>query len=67
MASKKTFNFKLNDPVRLKESGETGVVISRSHSIECDPQYSVRYKAADGRQTECWWSENALEANPAST
>ena len=24
--------------------------------------YFIRYKAADGRATECWWSESALTA-----
>lgn len=65
MATKKTFNFKLADNVRLSASGETGVVIGRSHSTEHDPLYSVRYKAADGRLTEAWWAEAALEAAAA--
>lgn len=62
MASKKTFNFKLGDKVRL-ESGETGRVVGRAHYLESDPAYYVRYKAADGRLTECWWSETALSAH----
>lgn len=66
MATKKNFDFKLGADVRLKLSGESGVVIGRSHSLEAEPQYHVRYKAGDGRLTEAWWSGAALEAAVAA-
>lgn len=56
------FKFSLGDKVKLCGSGEAGVVIARSDHINHNPQYSVRYTAADGRLTECWWDEDALEA-----
>lgn len=40
---------------------EAGHVIARSESLEGDNQYFVRYRAADGRQVEQWWTENAIE------
>ncbi len=61
MASNKTFNFKLGDDVVLK-SGERGTVKGRAHYTTSDPTYLVVYVAADGRLTECWWDESALQA-----
>jgi hypothetical protein len=56
------FKFKLGDKVKLTQSEENGVVISRAeHQNHCN-QYSVRYKAGDGRVLESWWDEDALEA-----
>jgi len=57
----KGFLFDLNQKVKLKLSGESGVVIARMEHIDCEHQYSVRYKAGDGRQVEFWWYESALE------
>ncbi len=59
MAVKKSFAFKLGDAVKL-ESGERCTVIGRAHYLDSNPQYMVRYVAADGRMTECWWAESAL-------
>lgn len=56
------FKFALRQVVKISETGETGTVHARSESTSGEPQYLVRYKAADGRATEQWWSENALEA-----
>lgn len=42
-------------------SGEKGVVIARAEYLESDTQYQVRYIAADGRLTECWWSVDAIK------
>lgn len=55
------FAFALEDHVKIKCSGEHGLVISRSDSISSEEQYLVRYRAADGRAVEAWWSGNALE------
>ncbi len=59
MAVKKTFAYKLGDNVTL-ESGEAGAVIGRAHYTDSNPQYKIRYTAADGRLTECWWDESAV-------
>ena len=48
--------------MKISEPGETGTVHARSESTSSEPQYVVRYKAADGRATEQWRSENAPEA-----
>ncbi len=74
MAVKKTFDFKLSQnvglalskkrPAQLNEPRptETGVVIGRSQYTNCNPQYLVRYVAADGRQIEEWLAEDAIVA-----
>ncbi len=60
--AKKEFAFELKDKVKLKESNETGVIIARAEYTEMANQYQIRYRAGDGRQTEAWWSEAAIEA-----
>lgn len=56
----RTFQFDLGDPVAIMVSTERGEVIARAEYLESDPQYLVRYKAADGRACEAWWAERAL-------
>ena len=51
MATKRTFNFKLDDHVAILTSGENGHVVARMQSIDTQPQYQVRYSAADGPLT----------------
>ena len=58
----KTFQFELDDKVKLELSYETGMVIGRAEFTTKDPQYLVRYKAADGRLVETWWDEDAILA-----
>lgn len=62
MATKRTFAFKLDQPVKLRDSDETGHVIGRAHYVDSNPQYQIRYKAGDGRVVESWWYETAIEA-----
>lgn len=62
MAVKKTFNFKLEDKVKLSESNEGGKIIGRAQYTYAIPAYLVRYVGGDGRQVENWISEDALEA-----
>lgn len=57
------FKFSLGEQVQLVTSNERGVVIGRSEYTNNPPQYYVRYAAADGRQTERWWSGDALVSN----
>lgn len=59
----KNWKFDLGNGVRLSMSNEKGVVIGRAEYSENSDQYLVRYKAADGRQTECWWGGEALCAD----
>lgn len=57
------FEFELGDKVTLTLSTESGIVIGRAEYLESDNQYYVRYLAGDGRQTESWWAEKAIEAD----
>lgn len=57
------FDFQCGDPVRIRMSGEEGVVIGRAEYSHSSPSYLVRYKAADGRCVEQWWSGDALIGN----
>jgi hypothetical protein len=54
------FKFELNQQVTIKASGEAGIVISRAEHNVAENSYFVRYKAADGRAVENWWTESAL-------
>jgi hypothetical protein len=56
-----TFVFNLKDTVRIIVSGEAGEVIGRAEYLNSNPQYLVRYKSADGRAVEYWWSGDALD------
>jgi hypothetical protein len=56
----KEFKFKLGDRVTIVESGESGEVIGRADYAIADNSYYLRYKAADGRAVEGWWTETAL-------
>jgi hypothetical protein len=57
----KTFAFDLNQRVALTESDEAGYVIGRAEYTNQSNSYLVRYTAADGRQVEAWWAEDALD------
>jgi hypothetical protein len=56
----KKFRFELGDRVTLKLTSESGEVIGRAEYIDSDPHYQIRYKTAEGRQTEIWWADSAL-------
>jgi hypothetical protein len=55
------FMFDLGDSAKIACSGETGKIVSRSQSIDAQPQYLLRYKAGDGRAVETWWAQDALQ------
>lgn len=57
------FAFNIGQRVELAESGERGTVIGRAEYQDQPPLYLVRYRAADGRQTEAWWAVSALKAD----
>ena len=56
------FKFELNQSVRISCSGESGKVTGRAEYSMADRSYYVRYKGADGRAVEGWWTESALES-----
>jgi len=59
-----SFTHRLNSRVTLSESGETGKVVGRAQYTTADNSYYIRYKAADGRQVESWWTEGAIADKP---
>lgn len=54
------FKFQLMAIATINLSDETGEVIGRAQYATGENQYLLRYKTAEGRATECWWSESAL-------
>ena len=56
------FKFELKQTVTIAASGEQGEVVARAEYATGENNYYLRYKAADGRATEAWWSESALTA-----
>jgi len=56
------FKFELGAHVEITVSGEQGVVIGRAEYQESANSYYLRYKTADGRAIESWWTESALAA-----
>lgn len=54
-------HFELGAAVRLSMSGEGGVVLGRAEYVGDRPSYYIRYVAADGRQVEEWFKNDALE------
>ena len=50
----RSFEFELEQPVRIAASGESGVVVGRAEYTYCENSYLVRYGAADGRAVEQW-------------
>jgi hypothetical protein len=55
-----SFRDKIGDTVTLKLSGETGIVIGRAEYMDAEEGYLLRYKGADGRQVESWWTNSAI-------
>jgi hypothetical protein len=56
--------FQLGDAVQIAASDERGTVIGRAQYLNAEPAYLLRYKCADGRAIESWWTQQALEAVP---
>lgn len=61
-----SFKHRLGSRVTLSESGESGKITGRAQYTDMDNQYLIRYKAADGRQVEVWWTESAIADKPKS-
>lgn len=55
-----TFRFSLGERVGLNDSNEIGRIIGRAEYSNQINSYLVRYRAGDGRQTEAWWTEDAI-------
>ena len=56
------FKFEIGTSVEITASGESGEVIGRAEFNHCENTYQVRYKAADGKAVEQWWTESALSS-----
>lgn len=54
------FKFELGQDVTITASGEKGIVIGRAEYLHCENTNYIRYKAADGRAVESWWTDSAL-------
>ncbi len=57
----KTLKYELEKTARIVASGEMGEIIARAEYSQSEPQYLMRYAAADGRAVEAWWGESAIE------
>ena len=55
------FKFELGQKVVIVASGETGEVVGRADYSYAESSFYIRYKSADGRAVEGWWTEQALE------
>lgn len=44
-------------------SGERGQIVGHAFFLAQEPQYLIRYKAADGRATEQWWNVSAVSTD----
>lgn len=53
--------FDLKSKVKIIVSGEEGEIIGRAEYTYCENQYYIRYKTADGRAIESWWTASAIE------
>lgn len=58
--TKPKFTFSLGQQVVISASGEQGTVVARAEYLNSEDAYYIRYKAADGRATEAWWPDSAL-------
>ena len=61
----KVMKYKLNQKIKLALTEEQGIVIGiadYAESEEAGMRYYVRYKAADGRQVEEWFTDGALRS-----
>ena len=56
------FRYELEQAMKISVSEETGVIVGRAEYTTAEDSYLLRYKAADGRAVEAWWSEGAIEA-----
>lgn len=58
----KEWKFDITGDVIITASGEQGEVIGRAEYAHAEDAYLLRYKAANGRAVEAWWSESALKS-----
>lgn len=57
----KDWKFNLNQPVKIKASGEAGTVLSRAEHVGSADDYRIHYVAADGRAVTDWFADMLLE------
>jgi hypothetical protein len=56
-----TFAHPIGAQVRISCSDEAGIVIARAEFDTAEDSYLIRYRAADGRAVEAWWTSSALQ------
>lgn len=61
-----SFKFQLGQQVAITASGEQGTVVGRAEYTNSSNSYYVRYRSADGRAVEAWWTEDALQPAEAA-
>lgn len=54
------FAFELGQDVAIVASDERSTVVGRAEYLNSSNSYFVRYRCADGRAVEQWWTEDAL-------
>jgi hypothetical protein len=52
--------YELGQLVKAVVGEEQGTIIGRAEYLTSEPNYYVRYLAADGRMVEAWWAESAI-------
>jgi hypothetical protein len=57
-----SFKYELGAIVGMVETAESGTITGRAQFSNGENSYLVRYRAANGCQTEAWWGESAIEA-----
>lgn len=58
------YKFQLRQKVKISISGEAGEVIGRAEYATTPlKSYFLRLMRGDGRATEEWWTEDAIETN----
>lgn len=56
------FEFSIGQSARIRESRESGIIVSRAEHQSAENNYLLRYKNNQGIAVEQWWTESALEA-----
>ena len=57
----------LGTKVFITCSHEEGIVIARAEYLNAEPSYLIRYRCADGKAIEAWWTQQAIEVSPSES
>ena len=55
------FDYNLKDEMKITVSGETGTIVGRAEYTHLRDSYWIRYKAADGRAANGWFTFDEIE------